>query len=390
MAIEEQFTLLAIGLVIIGMRVFVRWRQVGPGNWEFDDYLMPLVGVVFTLETVAAHLVGSRFGGLTNSYMTDEERAALDPNSIEHMNRVWGSKIQVIGWSFYAFILWGLKFCVAALYSRLTNGLPHLRLRVIIAYVSLGITYTAVALLILLSCLPMHKFWQISPDPGRMCKPTNSPAYVLGVVIPNILTDIYLLSIPLPLLWGVKIGLRRKISLIALFSGAIFIIMAGTIRAVVILTSGPEGAVSGSTWACRETFVAVTVSNLPTIQPLIRKGANKIGLSMLFSRNTASNGGESHQLRSTDLNGSRFKKSGTSRHPLSVPQATAWASDEHILSEDGNGKSSLHKDNGGIIIASEVRVQSEQLPPPSSSNGEMDPAGSNWGYQASAARKSRI
>lgn len=68
--------------------------------------------VVFTLETVAAFLVGAKFDGLTNSYMTDDERAAIDPNSREHYNRVWGSKIQVI--------LWALKFCVAAFYARLT------------------------------------------------------------------------------------------------------------------------------------------------------------------------------------------------------------------------------------------------------------------------------
>lgn len=69
---------------------------------------------------MAAYLVGALFQGLTNSYMTDEERAALDPDSEEYYNRQWGSKIQVIGWSFYALILWMLKACIAVYYSRLT------------------------------------------------------------------------------------------------------------------------------------------------------------------------------------------------------------------------------------------------------------------------------
>lgn len=72
------------------------------------------------METVAAYLVGAKFGGLTNSYMTPEERAELDPNSKEYYDRVWGSKIQVIGWSFYVFILWTIKFCLAFFYARLT------------------------------------------------------------------------------------------------------------------------------------------------------------------------------------------------------------------------------------------------------------------------------
>jgi hypothetical protein len=54
--------------------------------------------------------------------MTPEQRANLDHGSEEYNNRVWGSKIQVIGWSLYAAILWCLKLCIAAVYARLTYG----------------------------------------------------------------------------------------------------------------------------------------------------------------------------------------------------------------------------------------------------------------------------
>ncbi|PNH45141.1 hypothetical protein VD0004_g2640 [Verticillium dahliae] len=350
MAIVEQFVLLSFGLATIAVRVGVRWHQVGVLNWKLDDYLMPLTGIVFTLEVVAAYLVGAEFQGLTNSYMTDAERALLDPVSREYFNRVWGSKIQVIGWSLYVFILWALKFCVTAFYSRLTSGLTHLRTRVRIAYVLLIITYLTVALTLLLSCQPMHNFWQVNPDPGTLCRPTNSPAYVLVVVIPNVLTDIYLLSIPLPLVWGVNISLRRRLTLMFLFSGAVFVVMAATIRAVVISTSGPEGAVSGSSWACRETFVAIVVTNLPIIQPLIRKAANKIGLSTLFTRSSPT-AAESYQLDSnpagTNGCGSHFntrREKGAAPHPLSIPQATAWGSDEYILHDGLDGNSAEAKD----------------------------------------------
>lgn len=148
MTVAEQFALLSIGLVTIMIRISIRWRSVGPSNWQVDDYLMPLTGVsetgilllrwhahrertsahtdlpsqqlIFIAEVVAAYLVGAKFGGVTNSYMTDEQRANIDPASQEHYNRVWGSKIQIIGWSFYAAILWGLKVCMAALFGRLT------------------------------------------------------------------------------------------------------------------------------------------------------------------------------------------------------------------------------------------------------------------------------
>ncbi|OOF93960.1 hypothetical protein ASPCADRAFT_18222, partial [Aspergillus carbonarius ITEM 5010] len=280
----EAFILLAVGLCFILLRIYVRWGQVGsPLNFAVDDYLMPLAGLGFTVETVAAHLVRSTFSGLTNSYMTDEQRAAVDPSSREYYDRVWGSKVQVIGWSLYAMILWLIKFCVAIYYSRLTTGLNHLPTRIRFAYILLGITYLIVTLTLILGCQPIHKNWQINPNPGNLCQPTNSTLNILIVVIPNIITDLYLMSIPLPLLWAVKISRRQKLTLMGLFSSAAFIIMAGIIRAVVIMTSGPNGAISGSEWVCRETFVSIIVSNLPIIQPLIRKGAGRVGLSVLFS-----------------------------------------------------------------------------------------------------------
>ncbi|KAI1337490.1 hypothetical protein F5Y15DRAFT_155649 [Xylariaceae sp. FL0016] len=399
MASEEQFTLLALGLIIIAIRVQVRWKAVGPSNWMLDDYLMPVAGIVFAMETVAAYLVGAMFDGLTNSYMTPEQRANLDPSSEEYYNRQWGSKIQIIGWSLYAFILWSLKICIAVFYSRLTSGLAHLRQRVIIAYVLLGVTYLVVALTLILSCQPMNHFWQISPDPGDICQPTKSPVYVFVILIPNILTDIYLLSIPLPLLWGVQIGIRRKITLMVLFSGAIFVIMAGTIRAVTILTAGAEGAVSGSQWACRETFVAIIVANLPIIQPLLRSFCSKIGLSALFSRTTRTGRSQSHPLDSKvgtdgfEMSKSRGNKSKRSQHPLSIPGTTAWASDEHILVEGNSGETSANgvkgppplrsvtgsiKDMGGIVVAQEITIRND--PNPRSQQSMEDPSRDDWGY----------
>lgn len=45
MGIEEQFILLSLGLITIGVRMGVRIRQIGFGGWQLDDYLMPITGV---------------------------------------------------------------------------------------------------------------------------------------------------------------------------------------------------------------------------------------------------------------------------------------------------------------------------------------------------------
>ncbi|KAI2616111.1 hypothetical protein GGS26DRAFT_578881 [Hypomontagnella submonticulosa] len=355
MADGEAFALLAIGLTLIFLRVWARWASVGPSKWQLDDYLMPMTGVMFTLETVAAYLVGALFQGLTNSYMTDEQRESLDPYSREYSNRQWGSKIQVIGWSFYACILWMLKVCVAVFYGRLTNGLVDFTFRVRIAYVLLGVTYVFVALSLLLGCQPLTKYWQIYPDPGNLCQPTNSRLSVLVVVIPNILTDCYLLSIPMPLLWMANISFRHKLTLMVLFSGAVFVMVAGIIRAAVILEAGPEGAVSGSQWACRETFVSIVVSNLPIVHPYLRKFATKFGLGIAFTKTGAS--APSHQHRSKTLS-TGFKSSrNKSGYPPCTPQSTAWGSDENILVPHTDDRHlRLPENSRDIVVLKEVTI----------------------------------
>lgn len=98
-----------------------------------------------------------------------------------------------------------------------STGLMEFETRVRIAYVLLGVTYLATALTILLSCHPINRFWQINPDPGSQysdsdvagrqeltlssidfCQPAISKVYIIVVMVLNVLTDIFLLFIPLP------------------------------------------------------------------------------------------------------------------------------------------------------------------------------------------------
>lgn len=59
-------------------------------------------------------------------------------------------------------------------------------------------------------------------------------------MILNILTDLYLIAIPLPLLWGARLPLIKKLSLTVVFSGAFFVMAAGILRGVLIVEVGDE------------------------------------------------------------------------------------------------------------------------------------------------------
>lgn len=104
------------------------------------------------------------------------------------------------------------------------------------------------------------------------CQPAVSRINIFVTLVLNVATDIYLLTIPIPMLWGAQIQTGKKLGLIILFSGGIFVTMAGVLRCVLIVANDVTGAQDGSVWAVRETFVAVVTSNMPLIFPLIRKG----------------------------------------------------------------------------------------------------------------------
>ncbi|KAI0185514.1 hypothetical protein EV127DRAFT_396756 [Xylaria flabelliformis] len=356
MAVDaEPWVLLSLGTAFVVLRLYARWSKVGIRQFQLDDYLMVVFVFGFAADVALAYTVGALFQGLTNSYMTDAERASISPDSVEFYNRQGGSKIQVAGWSVYVFNLWVIKLSFAVFFSRLTSGLRHLHIRVYIAYVLLAVTYLFVALGLLLSCQPMHHFWQINPDPGPLCRPTNSPFYVLATLISDVATDLYLVSIPLAVLWGVQVPLRKKVILLGLFGGSFFVVIAGTIRGIVILTAGQQGAISGSQWAVRETFVAAVIGNLPASQPLFRAWASKVGLSGIFSRSDPSRG-QSHPLSSMD-------KSKKRKAPISHYTGTAWASDERIVDNTGPPHSTKLSDENpnNIIVTHDFTVESEYV-----------------------------
>ncbi|KIW21160.1 hypothetical protein PV08_01740 [Exophiala spinifera] len=297
----EAFTLLAIGVLIVAIRTASRLSVVGLKALWLDDYLMLFATVIYGLETGAAYIVGAWWLGLANNGMTDEQRRTLDPNSQEYRYRINGSKTQLIGWSLYTLLLWTLKLCMIIFYHRLTEALEYMKIRIRIGYGVVIVTYLVTELSILLGCHPFHKNWQIFPNPGNHCQPAISKIDLYVTVVLNVLSDAYLLSIPIPLLWKADVPMAKKLSLIFIFSGAVFVMAAGILRVALIIADPVGGAQAAGSWAVRETFVAVVVCNLPLVYQGGRRLTKAATASGLFSRSSASRTGCSKSSEETAL-----------------------------------------------------------------------------------------
>ncbi|KAL6402772.1 hypothetical protein AUP68_13969 [Ilyonectria robusta] len=114
-----------------------------------------------------AHAARSHLGGLANHGMSNSERARLGASSEEHMVRVLGSQIYLAGWIVHVCLLWTLKAAMCSFYLRLARNLGTCREPIYAGFAFVFVTWIATFLSIMLSCRPLSRSWQISPDPGR-------------------------------------------------------------------------------------------------------------------------------------------------------------------------------------------------------------------------------
>jgi hypothetical protein len=72
------------------------------------------------------------------------------------------------------------------------------------------------------------------------CYPAISPAIVWTFFALNVSTDLYLISIPMPMLFKAAMPRRKMAALIALFGCGLFVVMAATLRVALLVTVSPE------------------------------------------------------------------------------------------------------------------------------------------------------
>ncbi|KAK8120612.1 hypothetical protein PG999_004732 [Apiospora kogelbergensis] len=224
----EAFTLLGIGLTVIVLRTYTRFHDTGLKGLKSDDYLIWLAAFAFSMETMIAYML-TRF------------------------------------------------------YLRLTEGLEPLGGRVQLGFYLLVITYAVVTSTILFSCgLPFEKNWQIYPEPANSCQTTVSIVNYLVTVTLNIVTDIYLMAIPVPMLLNARLKTIKKLGLCLLFSGGIFVGTAAILRCVLALKDPNDNADTSAAWAVRESFVAILVTNMPVLWPSILRATQAVRSVLLL------------------------------------------------------------------------------------------------------------
>ncbi|KAH8761526.1 hypothetical protein F5883DRAFT_562068 [Diaporthe sp. PMI_573] len=262
----EAWTEYAIGLLILGIRIFCRCSHVGR-NWEGDDYFAVMAIFFWTGAQVTLQLIGD-YGSIIG--INDEIALSLSDEQIRGI--VIGSKCLIAGWVCYVSLIWSLKACMLFFFIRLTLHLWQRKLVVTTAF-ACGAGYIAMISVIMTHCMPFDKNWQVYPYPGDSC--ALKVRITLALAVTNITTDLMILSIPVPLLWTARMPFLRKIVCTLWLCTGVFVIIATLIRCIMCLQT-IESINSGTIWSIRETFVGIIAVNVPAVAPWIVKCASVV------------------------------------------------------------------------------------------------------------------
>lgn len=162
-------------------------------------------------------------------------------------------------------VIYCMKACMLIMYTRLTLGLQAQRLVFYLSiYVFIGWIGTQIAFFA--ACRPFYGYWTM-PPPSSQCATLEYYAIVQGCF--NISSDSLMLLIPLPLITRLNVPWRHKLVLLAIFGLGAFVIVAAILTKVFNL--GNIWDPGYMLWYTRESSVAVYVSNIPFIWPLVKE-----------------------------------------------------------------------------------------------------------------------
>ncbi|KAI9371578.1 hypothetical protein BJX61DRAFT_548169 [Aspergillus egyptiacus] len=295
---SEAWSWVAIVLTITVLRYVSRALQMGSlRNLQLEDLAMALTVIFYILLTVFLLQI-SKHG--TNGVPPGEVES-LDPATFP--DRVIGSKMVVAAEQFWLVVVWGCKCCLLLLYSTMTSGLwAHRIVKIIGAFCLFSFVLIEI-LFFAVWCRPFSAYWSV-PAKSQQCSVYTN--HVIMALSFNVTTDLMIMAIPLPLLIRARLSLSKKLTLCAVFSLGVFVILCSILSKYYSI-SQPYG-MKWLDWYVREAATAVIVSNMPQTWTLFRRMFNWKAFLQQSSYNRTQNKYSTRRLDSSTIPLSRFRR----------------------------------------------------------------------------------
>ncbi|KAI1158581.1 hypothetical protein F5B18DRAFT_665087 [Nemania serpens] len=242
-----------ITLMVVAARIASRKVLLGSfKKFQIDDYLMILALAVDTALMVSINVASNK-----NTNLIDPDHVPLlTPEEIA--DRVLGSKLTMVTEQSQILVTWLVKTCLLIMYNRLTFGsIQKLCIKLVAGYVAFGFVLMEI-LYFAVWCRPFHEYWAVPPN-SIEC--SAEPHHLITNAVLNISSDLFILSIPMPVFLHINIAARKKVVLCAVFALGVFTIGAAIANKYYSFTQ--PFSTQWTYWYLRESSTALIVANVP-------------------------------------------------------------------------------------------------------------------------------
>ncbi|KAJ9288391.1 hypothetical protein DTO021C3_3910 [Paecilomyces variotii] len=304
---------MGIATFFVAVRFYSRTTNSGTGLGA-DDW-MTLVSLVFAYGTGICCILGGEYGIGKHIWSVPE-----DDDVLESMKIIFAYVI------LYANTVPVVKYAVLLLYRRIFDLTWSLY---ICAFLAFGYALS-VSVTISVACKPSSFFWTqwVNPLSGGKCT-VNLYQFYLWNAVGNLLTDVLILCLPIPIVWGLQMSVTKRLAVIGIFMLGGFVCVATIVRIYSITqlkdTVDITWAIGDAMiWSNVEPCIGIVSACLPTMRPALRQVLDAWGISHFRSSNNT----DGAKASGSANQGGRRMVPSTNRHSYKNITKTTFRPDD--------------------------------------------------------------
>ncbi|KAM5377930.1 hypothetical protein ACJZ2D_004834 [Fusarium nematophilum] len=246
----------ALSTIVVALRTWTRLALLR--TFGYDDGMMVIAQVLVIGTGVAIGFEG-KYGLGHHTWVQPKEYF------IPYMKSFYSSIV------LYNLAMCCVKIAILLQYRRVFAVRMMQRIT-LFAVAFMGVWTITITFLNILPCIPVQKFWDHTVS-GRCL---NSPLVWYIMAGFNLVTDLVIFCLPLPVIRGLHLPRKQKAMLFAVFCLGFFTCIISIIRIRTLKAAGATDDpnwdnVGAATWSFLEVCTAVIAACLPTLRPIFSK-----------------------------------------------------------------------------------------------------------------------
>ncbi|PQE13588.1 integral membrane protein [Rutstroemia sp. NJR-2017a BVV2] len=336
-----------LGVVAIILRIWARYLT--KVSWRLSDYAV-IIAFFFGTGYVAICWIAADRGAL-----------GYPVTRVAVPEQILIRKVFFAGWLFQS---WANSFIRLSILDFMLKVFPVKKFRRFVYFLQgATIAYLVACTIVWFAiCRPFRYNWLLGPTTRKHCG-NLSVNFLLSAIF-NIILDVCIIVLPMPMLWKLHMNTHKKVALSFVFGLGIFVCFATGWRTYnVVVFSRPEDQINftasiieDALWSGLEITLGIINACLPVIQPAAQRLCNFSFLRLITSSTKASTK-QSHISAGPPSNYSRFTSWVRLGNPKDEPKGGIQRAVEYSVDIESESGRNIRLDDMGSMTGLAGRTE---------------------------------